>query len=217
MRVDAEVRFSIVPEWVIYAQVSSHAVRLYAVLARYANESRQCSPGRKRLADHMGVSVSTMDRALDELVQLGAVTVTRQKDQAGDWASNLYVLGVVSPVTTPLVTGDQTVVAPVTTKREPVEREQELSFNEHDDPAFDEFWKAYPRRIGKGHAKKAWAGALKRGANPAELVKAATDFGQTVNGSDPRFVPHPSTWLNGERYADEVELPPDPHKAWWHN
>lgn len=70
---------------------------------------------------------------------------------------------------------------------------------------FAEFWMAYPRRIGKGQATKAWATAMKRGADPRNVVAAAAVFARSCAGKDPKFIPHPTTWLNGERYDDEPE------------
>ncbi|WP_197085285.1 hypothetical protein [Saccharothrix sp. ST-888] len=83
--------------------------------------------------------------------------------------------------------------------------------------AFDAFWAAYPRRVGKGTAKTAWAKAIKRGADPAHLTEAAQKhaaFWRTA-GTDPKFIPHPTTWLNGERYDDELTTPqpPAPHQS----
>lgn len=71
---------------------------------------------------------------------------------------------------------------------------------------FDDFWDAYPRRTDKGHARKAFTTALKKVDAPT-IVGAAASFAVTCNGSDPKFIPHPSTWLNGERWSDETLTP----------
>src|SRR5690606_19428118 len=41
--------------------------------------------------------------------------------------------------------------------------------------AFDEFWAAYPRRVGKGAARKAWAKATKKAA-PEEIIAGARRY-----------------------------------------
>ena len=73
-------RFAIVPEWIIDAQISDCAFRLYAVLLRYGQTSGQRMPGRALLARrlHKG-SKDTVDRALKELVAIGAVVVERRR------------------------------------------------------------------------------------------------------------------------------------------
>jgi hypothetical protein len=84
---------------------------------------------------------------------------------------------------------------------------------------FDAFWNAYPRRIGKQNAVKAWQ---KIGPSPdlqAVILEAlkghkATEQWQRDGG---QFIPHPASWLNGHRWEDELdpqpETPPaaDPH------
>ena len=59
-----EERFSIVPEWVLDADISDAAVRLYAVLLRYGQSSGQRMPSRRTLADRLRKkSVDSVDRA----------------------------------------------------------------------------------------------------------------------------------------------------------
>ncbi|WP_329564685.1 hypothetical protein [Kitasatospora sp. NBC_01266] len=77
------------------------------------------------------------------------------------------------------------------------------------DAAFEAFWTAYPRRVGKGAARTAWTKALARGAEPEHLVAAAARHAafHAAAGTDPKFIPHPSSWLNAERYDDELHTP----------
>ncbi|MGW3166949.1 hypothetical protein ACWC9Q_29645 [Streptomyces sp. NPDC001142] len=81
-----------------------------------------------------------------------------------------------------------------------------------DDPQFAEFWAAYPRKVAKGTARAAWAKALKRGADPAQVIAAATRSAahHRTAQTETRYIPHPATWLNGERYDDEPEPAPAP-------
>ncbi len=70
--------------------------------------------------------------------------------------------------------------------------------------AFEEFWTRYPRKVAKGTARRSWTTAAKK-VEPDTLVSAAQSFADRSTGSDPKFIPHAATWLNGERWADEVE------------
>lgn len=78
------------------------------------------------------------------------------------------------------------------------------------DTDFNEFWAAYPRKVAKGTARAAWAKALKRGAEPADVIAAAARASAQWRAAhtETRFIPHPATWLNGERYDDEPEPVP---------
>jgi hypothetical protein len=74
-----------------------------------------------------------------------------------------------------------------------------------DPPEFTAFWDCYPRRVAKGAARRAWRNAVKK-ADPVLIVAGAREFRAAVEaeGREAQFVPHPSTWLNGERWADEI-------------
>ena len=75
-----EQRFAIVPEWIIDAPISDCAFRLYAVLLRYGQTSGQRMPGRALLARRLQKSSKdTVDRALKELVGIGAVVVEHRR------------------------------------------------------------------------------------------------------------------------------------------
>lgn len=78
-----------------------------------------------------------------------------------------------------------------------------------DDPAFVAFWSAYPRKTDKGHGRKAWAKALKTGADPAAIVLGAQAYATYCarDGTPGQYIPHPATWLTGERWSDERVRP----------
>lgn len=70
---------------------------------------------------------------------------------------------------------------------------------------FDEFWQAYPRKVGKQAASRAFDAARKGGGTGA-IVAAAKAFGASVAKwpkDRQEFVPHPATWLNQGRYDDD--------------
>lgn len=88
-RVDAaelvlDDRFAMVPEWGLDAEISDCAVRLYAVLLRYGYSTGARMPGRATLARRLHkTSTDTVERALKELVALGAVTVEHRFETRG--------------------------------------------------------------------------------------------------------------------------------------
>ena len=67
------------------------------------------------------------------------------------------------------------------------------------------FWPAYPRKVGKSNAEKAWR---KLDPDP-ETVKDIITAIAVQRESDQwrrdegQFIPHPATWLNGRRWEDE--------------
>lgn len=68
---------------------------------------------------------------------------------------------------------------------------------------FVRFWAAYPRKTGKGAARTAFAQAVKK-ATVDQICEAAAAFARVRADEDPRYTPHPTTWLNQERWSDEL-------------
>jgi uncharacterized protein YdaU (DUF1376 family) len=74
------------------------------------------------------------------------------------------------------------------------------------DDGFAEFWKAYPRKVGKGAALKAWA-KIKSKADTLQAILKAIAWQRTADQwtkDGGQFIPHPSTWLNEQRWLDEA-------------
>lgn len=76
---------------------------------------------------------------------------------------------------------------------------------ERKEEEFNKFWEAYPRKIGKQAARKAFD-KLPASVYP-KLVPAveAQKNGQQWKREDGRYIPNPATWLNQGRWDDEVQ------------
>lgn len=67
---------------------------------------------------------------------------------------------------------------------------------------FELFWKAYPRRIGKGAARAAFEKAFKK-TDIGTILEAVVVYANSPSLPELQFVPHPATWLNQERWSDD--------------
>lgn len=67
---------------------------------------------------------------------------------------------------------------------------------------FADFWRTYPRRVGKRDARKAWAAAVRRTGDPAVILRGARHYAADPNLPETQYIPHPATWLNGDRWED---------------
>ena len=79
-------------------------------------------------------------------------------------------------------------------------------------PLFDRFWGAYPRKVSKADAKKAFV-KLNPDTELVEAMLRALDWQKrlpewTKDGG--QFIPYPATWLNARRWEDEPEGSPTP-------
>ena len=69
---------------------------------------------------------------------------------------------------------------------------------------FDAFWDLYPRKVAKGHARLAFKKACDK-VKPETIMDAVKKFAAAVEGKEKQYIPHPTTWLNGERWEDDLD------------
>ena len=71
---------------------------------------------------------------------------------------------------------------------------------------FENFWSQYPRKIGKLTAKRSWEKLSLD--NQQKALEAIVEHRKywVAKGTDWEFIPHASTWLNQERFEDELVI-----------
>ncbi len=84
------VPFAQTPEWLLDADVSDRAIRLFAILTRYAGEKDRAFPGRPKIAERCRCSVNSIDRAMAELVEVHAIVIEPHYRPDGSRTSNSY-------------------------------------------------------------------------------------------------------------------------------
>jgi len=222
--VEAECRFAVVPEWVLFSEVSAQAVRLYAVLARKAdNDSGESYYSRRKLAGFLlSKDPRVVDKAVTELEMLGAVTVVRGRfSRDGDPTSNLYKVHVVpkgvvhknalpsdGSCTTPSASQCTT---PSASKRTLSESQLDLraigSDTSNAGDLFDEFWNVYPIKHGKREAQTAW-GKIPKDVDRRAVIDAARAYRDWLKAHpNPPKTKYAQGWLNGRRWEDVLEMP----------
>jgi len=74
-------------------------------------------------------------------------------------------------------------------------------------PEFDEFWNVYPRKLGKLEAFKTWERIIKK-ESPTVIIQCASNYAQDCinRKTEERFIKHPKTFLNDERYKDYMVI-----------
>jgi len=77
---------------------------------------------------------------------------------------------------------------------------------------FLSFWSAYPRKVGKRAAFKAW-----NKINLPTLIvilESIERHKQMDQWKDEKFIPHPATWLNQGRWEDEIDEQKEAGNGW---
>lgn len=90
-------------------------------------------------------------------------------------------------------------------------KKQNKELNELQEKQFDKFWQAYPKKVSKKQAQKSW-----KKINPSlelfeKILKALEMVKQTEQWKkdNGKFIPYPATWLNQERWNDEINMMQD--------
>lgn len=82
-----------------------------------------------------------------------------------------------------------------------IDKDQTKTLADKPADVFPEFWSAYPRKVAKGAAVKAWKTASHK-IDPTEIVVAAERYAADPNLPPATYIPHASKWLNDERWLD---------------
>lgn len=67
---------------------------------------------------------------------------------------------------------------------------------------FDQFWSVYPRKTDRKKARAAFE-RIKPSDDLLQTMLSAINAWSAKWTAEPQYIPHPTTWLNGERWNDE--------------
>lgn len=218
--------------------IGAGAKFVLVALADYADQDWSCYPSQERLASMTEQGVRTVRRHLADLEALGLIRREQRRVDGHRTSDRFYLLPAKTAASQPanddtptgqivqnqpaklagypleeplenlLVTGTpetDTLVGVLDPHRPTTSRATVAAV----DVEFETFWKAYPRKVGKGAAVKAYR-AARRKASLTEIL-AGLDAYRT-NKPDWQDYAHPSSWLNAERWADDYGRP-DPVSA----
>ena len=173
--------------WCIKQKTDTPTTKLVLfILSNYADEVGSCYPSEKKLAELVGVSDRQIRRCLTWLVDNKLITIEHRKG-----TSNRYFMSMdtdVQPLRTPTSTNTK-----VNTKNKPSKDFYSKNFKE--------FWKLYPRKVGKHAAAMSFAKAETL-VFFDDLMKYTKMFVAENTNTDERFIPHAATWLNQRRFLD---------------
>lgn len=198
-----------------------HLRLLLLALADNANDQGVCWPSLDLLARKCAVDPRSVRRNLRALEAGGWIVSTMRTGQSTSYTvrtpdahvpPDAGVRPVASVLPTPDAHDTPTPDAGVRTPRTPVSPEPSENHqgnrqvNPQTEPeGFSAFWSAYPRKVGKGAARKSWTKAV-RGTHWSLIVAAASAYADhhRARQTEPRYIANPATWLNQERWDDDL-------------
>lgn len=189
-----------------YPLADTGAKFVLVVLCDHADSDGFCYPSMETISKHTGQSIRTVQRGVKKLEELGLIRREERRNNQGYKSSDAYY--VLDDKLSP----DKNDVSHQSNC--PVHIESKDSIEPSIEPSqskpkkgFDEFYDAFPQKMGKQSAEKAYNRALKtKGVTHAILLDGARRFAKAhaAARTEKRFIAHPTTWLNGGRWEDDL-------------
>lgn len=224
--------YAIIPADVRYdPDLKPNAKLLYGELTSLCNQKGYCWATNEHFSELYGLSVGTVSRLISQLEAKGYIRCEMAATEKGSERriyAGVFVVepggGIDEKRKTPI---DENVKGGIDEKRkggldENVKQNNKI-INNKNTPLppkggrarntcvpkyradwFERFWALYPRKTNRLRAVQAWD-KLKPDLELCKIMSQALKAQINMpQWSDPQHIPHPSTWLNGARWMDEI-------------
>ncbi|WP_137771904.1 MULTISPECIES: helix-turn-helix domain-containing protein [unclassified Microbacterium] len=198
---------------------------LQALAHRADDNSRSTFVGRSVIASMTGRDVRTVSRAFKSLEAKGIILREERRRKDGYRDTDMMTIntswdesqGTQCQGTQDHLTEDQVTPDPISGDMPSDLRGHSVKASSkelviHDQPEvidtyeadFGRFWSAWPRKVKKPYAFRAWLKAIKRAA-PEQIIDAALAYRDNPGRPEMKYIPHPASWLNADSWNDELE------------
>lgn len=170
---------------------------ILVILANYCDERGSCYPSYGHIAEMIGLqTIKSVKVAIKKFEKLGLLKIEHRKLENGGNTSNRYHLTLGG------VAQDHRVIL------EPNPRSLETTNTKDNtkdiyNEKFLDFWNIYPRKISKKSAFKSFTRYDEKHYD--KIIYGAHRFAEQSQTTEEKFIPHPTTWLNQERWLDFFE------------
>jgi predicted transcriptional regulator len=154
-----------------------------------------------------GLGIKGVRSALAELQTKSWLVMERTQKSNGQLGPYRYTL-IESTVPQSTVVAS-TVAEGTDIKKNNLEENKVKETYAHSEKLFDEFWNAYPRKLDKAKAFRAFKSALKRAT--FEDILAGVIAYRNDPARNPDFTKYPATWLNSDSWENAAGSGVSPH------
>ena len=190
--------------------------RLWTYLLTYVDDYGRGSADPELLKGFVfprrkGVTEATIEKSLQELANIGSILLYDVDGESyfcfPNWADHQRIQTKKSRFPSP----DDGTLKKVTVSHgesppesNPIRIQSESKSEDNAREEFEKFWSAYPRKAGS--KQKAFEAFKKADVSLDVLLAAIENQKQSAQWSkdNGQFIPHPTTWLNGKRWEDQL-------------
>ncbi len=205
-----------ITEWEWYDDANTFRLFMHLILNANHKEkqwhgitikSNQQVTSREKLAKSLRLSVQQIRTSLDHLKSTNEITIK---------TTNKYSLISINKweryqITTNKSTNEQ----PTTNHQPTTNKNVKNEKNKKGSISFNRFWDVYPRKVAKQKALASW-NKINPNSELLEIILGSIKSNiKSGQWNDLKFIPHPTTWLNGARWEDEP-LKKSQHKNEWY-
>lgn len=194
--------------------------RLWTYLLTYVDDYGRGSADPELLKGFVfprrkGVTEATIEKALQDLANIGSILLYDVDGESyfcfPNWADHQRIQTKKSRFPSPDDgTSKKSTVSHGESPSEsnPIQSESKYKSESEDNACedFEKFWSAYPRKAGS--KQKAFESFKKAGVSLEILLEAIENQKKSAQWckDDGQFIPHPTTWLNGKRWEDQLPV-----------
>ena len=193
---------------------------LYWIADHHNSETGDCFPSINRLAVLCEMSRRSVETQITALEDQGLLKRISQYRDTGGKTANSYLLELTGTlenlddaqnlrmVCEKTAHGDTQNLRMNNLVRRNLGKNKNININTtyQTITEFEKLWDIYPRKVEKYKAATLFSKII----NEVEfdtLIKATEKYAEAVKDKEKKFIPHPTTWLNGRRWNDPLEIP----------
>jgi hypothetical protein len=185
---------------------SGERLLLHLALADFANDEGECFPSHGTLAKKARCSQGWVSQTIKQMIADSLIEIVVPAGQGRGKVGRYRLLKGLTEL-------DQSEPLGLTSTHLRSHLKPALSSllnhqESNTDEQFEKLWQQYPRKTAKGNSRRAFERVMKGSDAPtvdvliAAVERYASQF--TSGKTDMNYCAHLATWLNGERWLDEI-------------
>lgn len=186
------------------------SMRALGLLVRLLSRPDNWETNSESLAREFGCGREQMRTVLGELREAGYIALVKSQDSKGQWSSRWFIYDEPNsnqpeygkPTPENRVLGHPDAITKTDYKEPITTKATKADYS----ALFDVFWKAYPSKVGKDAARKAFAKRKFDEKTFAQVLQALElhKVSERWTKDNGQYIPNPATWLNQGRWEDEM-------------